>query len=256
MLIDLHVHTSRYSPCGKSSPEDMMRRAVEIGLDGVVLTEHNVVWPEDEAAALQAQFPLVRIYRGIEVTVDTGDHYLVYGLTDPAAFENKMPSAQLMRRVRAAGAAAVLAHPYRYGPDVPDTLEDHPVDAIEIHSNNILTYAHVKAVALCNRLGVRPIASSDGHRVGTLGLYAVRLNHNHVADERALARAISAGDYTLHADSDRIAAQNADLPETIEQVSALVAAGRTNDEIHRALGLGYTVIRGVRDGLDVSYPSP
>lgn len=255
MLIDLHVHTSRYSECGKSSPEEMMRQAVEIGLDGVVLTEHNVVFPADEVEALRAQFPGLHIFRGIEVTVDTGDHYLVYGLTDPAAFEPKMPSAELVRRVRAAGAATVLAHPYRYGPTVPDTLDEYPVDGVEICSNNILAYAHTRAVALCERLGAHPVAASDGHRVSTLGLYAVRLMHNHVEDEQALARAVAAGEFSLYADRERILAQNAVLPETIAQVSTLVREGRTNEEIHKALGLGYTVIRGVRDGLDIAHPT-
>ena len=53
MLIDLHVHTTAYSGCAKSTPHEMLERATEIGLDAIVITEHNVVWPEERVAALQ-----------------------------------------------------------------------------------------------------------------------------------------------------------------------------------------------------------
>ncbi len=254
MFVDLHVHTSRYSGCGKSSPEEMMQRAVELGLEGVVLTEHDVIWPLDEFQALQAEFPRLHLFRGIEVTVDTGDHYLVYGFTDPDGLQWHMPSDLLVQRVRAAGGATILAHPYRYGPDLPPTLQSFPTDAIEVHSHNILAYAHVQAEALCGRLGVRRAAASDGHHVTTIGLYGVRLGHHHVADERDLARAIIAGDYTLTADAQRLDALNAALPARIDAVNELIALGLTNDEIHERLGLGLTPIRGIRAGYDVSYP--
>lgn len=254
MLVDLHVHTSRYSECGKSSPEEMMRRAVEIGLDGLVLTEHNVVWPLDEFTALQEQFPELHLYRGVEMTVDTGDHYLVYGVTDPAVFEDHMPSDELVRRVRALGGATVLAHPYRYGPDVPATLDSAPVDGIEIFSHNILAYAHEQAVALTRRLGLPALAASDGHHVRTIGLYSVRFAHNHLADECALARAVISGDFTLHADAERVDALNVALPALSAKVLDLIAQGLDNAEIHRRLGVGYTMTNGLRDGRDVSYP--
>jgi len=254
MRVDLHVHTSRYSECGKSTPEEMLQRALEEGLDGLVLTEHNVIWPLEAFRVLQAQFPMLHLFRGVEMTVDSGDHYLVYGLTDPDALQQGMPSDLLVQRVHAAGGAVVLAHPFRYGPDLPPTLEAYPTDAIEIYSHNILAYAHEQAEALCRRLGVRPIAASDGHHVSTVGLYSVCLAHNHVADETSLARAIVAGEYRLTADVARVDALNAALPERVAAARALMDQGLTNDQIHERLGLGLTPIRGIRAGHDVSYP--
>ena len=48
MFIDIHLHTYRYSPCSWMSPEELIFRAEEVGLDGIVITEHNKVWRKDE----------------------------------------------------------------------------------------------------------------------------------------------------------------------------------------------------------------
>jgi predicted metal-dependent phosphoesterase TrpH len=96
MLIDLHVHTPRYSSCARSAPEEMVARAQEVGLDGLVITEHHVVWPADELAALQARFPAVRLFRGVEITTDTGDDFLIYGPPQENLFWPRMRADELL----------------------------------------------------------------------------------------------------------------------------------------------------------------
>ncbi len=44
MLIDIHIHTTRYSECSSLHPVDMAVAAKEAGLDGICLTEHQTVW--------------------------------------------------------------------------------------------------------------------------------------------------------------------------------------------------------------------
>ena len=41
MLYDFHIHTRNYSDCSISSAEEMCLRAVEEGLAGIALTEHE-----------------------------------------------------------------------------------------------------------------------------------------------------------------------------------------------------------------------
>jgi len=256
MLVDLHVHTNRYSDCGRSSPEEMLQRAIEIGLDGLVLTEHNVLWPADEFSDLQARFPSLRLFRGVEMTVKGGDHLLVYGVSDPAALVEGMEPCHLMRAVRRLGGAVILAHPYRYGPDLPRGLEECPVDGIEICSKNILNYAHVQAVALCERLGVPAVVASDGHHVDSVGVYSVRFAGNGLTDGRGLAGAIRRAEYTLHCDEPRLAAWNGVLPGIIGQVRQWIDEGLDEHAIHARLSTTtYTLIRGVRSGLDVGHPT-
>ena len=57
MTFDLHMHTSRHSPDSVMDPFALVRRAVEIGLDGVVITEHDWLWTENELHELRRAAP-------------------------------------------------------------------------------------------------------------------------------------------------------------------------------------------------------
>ncbi|MBC7316712.1 MAG: PHP domain-containing protein, partial [Chloroflexi bacterium] len=158
MRIDIHVHTTRYSDCGRSSPEEMIERAITEGLEALVFTEHNVFWPAEELAALQARYPQILLLRGAEFTTAEGEDLLVYGPTDEDLIAIHRDGARLVRQVHARGGAIVLAHPYRYHPDVPPWLDEHPVDGIEIMSSNIYEHTSKQGRALARKLGLPVIA--------------------------------------------------------------------------------------------------
>ncbi len=109
MLIDMHTHTSVYSTDSNLLPHEALVRAAERGLDGVILTEHDVLWPLDRAAILSEQIGIV-VLPGVEVTTELG-HVLVYGLTE------HFPRITDARRLRAycdeRHALMFLAHPAR-----------------------------------------------------------------------------------------------------------------------------------------------
>jgi hypothetical protein len=255
MLIDLHVHTSRYSTCGRSSAEAMVERAAEVGLDALVFTEHNVVWPREELAALQASYPPVRLYAGTELTSSDGDDYLVYGLTDPGAVGANMEAADILRTARRQGAAVVLAHPYRYRDAVPEEIYQYPVDAIEIMSTNIYNFSHAHAVALARHLSAVTTAASDGHHADMLGLYAVEIDCL-PPDERALADVIRSGQMRIVLDSARITMQNDVIAFQIPCIQAYIAQGLENQDLRERLTsyANLTVVQGVREGKDVLRP--
>lgn len=256
MLIDIHVHTSRYSTCGRSTPEEMVARAEELGIGALVFTEHNLIWPEDEIRALQADFPAVRLYRGIEVTSALGDDYLVYGVTDPDLLASGMEDAEIITRAHAHGGAVVLAHPYRYSPDVPDVLDRHPVDGIEVLSTNIYNYAHLPAMALAHRLHIPVTAASDGHHVSMLGLYALEADHL-PADEGALAELVRSGTMRVFVDEARVSAENQALSAEIPEILALMRRGLDDQEIRERLSIyvNLTVMQGLRAGKDILRPT-
>ena len=81
MLYDFHIHTREYSDCSISSAEEMCLKAVEAGLSGIALTEHDVWWPLTDIQELQHRFPQLTIMRGIEYSCPEG-HFLVF-LPDP-----------------------------------------------------------------------------------------------------------------------------------------------------------------------------
>src|SRR5271165_2341377 len=79
MKIDHHIHTSRYSPDSSIDPAELLEHACEIGLDGIVITEHDYQWQADELAELAARAPSLRVFSGAEISAREG-HFLVYGL--------------------------------------------------------------------------------------------------------------------------------------------------------------------------------
>jgi predicted metal-dependent phosphoesterase TrpH len=116
MLIDVHVHT-HHSPGCTYSPRDVVRRAKEQGIDGVVITDTNTLdgLEEVRAAAREEQFLALC---GVELVTDRG-HYLCY-FPDPSKVPappqifgtTPWPARDVVRRVRELGAAVVAAHPY------------------------------------------------------------------------------------------------------------------------------------------------
>jgi predicted metal-dependent phosphoesterase TrpH len=170
MKFDLHLHTSRHSPDSIMPPQMMVQRACEIGLDGVVITEHDWLWPPEELDELRAIEPNLVVLSGVEVTTREG-HFLAYGLTDPFAVPNGIGVADLCREVHRQGGAVVAAHPYRWNQPFDDILrQERPdLDGLEMMSNNMDADIRRRAAELNDRLKLAGLGNSDAHRVETLG---------------------------------------------------------------------------------------
>jgi predicted metal-dependent phosphoesterase TrpH len=152
------------------SPTLMLKRAQEIGLTGVVITEHDWLWTEDELDELRAAAPNLVVLSGVEVSTKQG-HFLAYGVRDPFALPKNIGVAELCREVHRQGGAVAAAHPYRWGQPFDDILkEERPeLDALEMMSNNMDEDIRSRAATLNTRLRLAPIGNSDAHRVETLG---------------------------------------------------------------------------------------
>jgi len=132
MLIDLHVH-SRNTPGCSLAPRDVLRRAREAGLDGVVFTDMNGMDGLAEIREAGAAEGILALC-GVEIATDRG-HYLAY-FPDPEKVPAlpqifgtpPWPVREVLAKVTAMGAAVVAAHPYdrsidRPGGDVLFTLD-------------------------------------------------------------------------------------------------------------------------------------
>lgn len=168
-LYDLHVHSDNYSPCGRSSADEMCRKAISSGLTGIALTEHDLWWPEGEIQKLQAKFPDLIIFRGVEYAC-LDDHFLVflpepnYGAT--LRFSNIL---ELISSVHDLGGIVIWVHPFRYDRSIPEWLQDANLDGIEVDSNNMDTIAKSLAVRAAEDRGYKVFQNSDAHIVETLG---------------------------------------------------------------------------------------
>jgi len=190
IAVDLHVHTSRYSPCAEYlDPTELLAAAGEQGLAGVVVTEHDVLWTAEETEALQGRHPTVRLYRGIECTV-AGAHLVIIGVDDAARLYRGMALADAARLAHEAGAAVILAHPFRDSD--PRGLPLSLVDAVEVASTSFTAHEAVKAHRLARALRKPKVAGSDAHALSRVG-WAWTAFPFLPRDERELAAAIKSG---------------------------------------------------------------
>src|SRR5262249_45452842 len=113
MKFDLHMHTTRHSPDSLMDPLVLVRRAQQLGLDGVVITEHDWLWTEEELEELRQAAPGLVVLAGIEVSCKEG-HFLTYGVQNPFSLKYGMRAAELCREIHRQGGAVVAAHPFRW----------------------------------------------------------------------------------------------------------------------------------------------
>jgi predicted metal-dependent phosphoesterase TrpH len=189
MKFDLHLHTTRHSPDSQMDPLVMVRRAREIGLDGVVITEHDWLWTEPELEGLRGPAKGLVVLAGIEVSAREG-HFLVYGVTDPFALPRGIGVAELCREVHRQGGAVVAAHPFRWGQRFEEILErEKPdLDGLEMMSNNMDGECRRRTAAVQARLGLAGLGNSDAHHEDTLGCCCTEF----AADVRTAADLVAA----------------------------------------------------------------
>jgi predicted metal-dependent phosphoesterase TrpH len=175
MKIDHHIHTSRHSPDSSIDPIELLEHSAEVGLDAVVITEHDYQWSTDELADLAAQEPSLRVFSGAEISAREG-HFLVYGLPSLDDAPPGIFLQDLIKVVRGHRAAIVAAHPFRWDQPFDQIVADHgPVfDALELVSNNIYPETRAKTQGLLNQHPMAATGSSDAHEIGVAGCYFSR----------------------------------------------------------------------------------
>ena len=171
MKFDLHLHTSRHSPDSETDPFELLEAARKAGLDGIVLTDHDYLWPEEELEELRAAEPSLVILGGIEVTGRGGD-MLVYGISDASTLTRGIAWSDLVREVHRQGGAAVAAHPNRWGQPFEKVVRDSGVelDGIEVMSNNMDAELRREAQELLKRYPhYAQLGNSDSHAPWSVG---------------------------------------------------------------------------------------
>jgi predicted metal-dependent phosphoesterase TrpH len=171
MKFDLHMHTSRHSPDAETDPFELVKRAQEVGLDGIVITEHDFLWPEEELDELRAAAPGLVVLAGVEVTGRGGD-VLCYGVTNPFALPRGIEWAALCREVHKQGGACVAAHPNRWEQPFEKILKEQKpeLDGIEVMSKNMTADLRERAAQLLLRYKyLAQLGNSDSHEPKTVG---------------------------------------------------------------------------------------
>ena len=171
MKVQLHLHTSRYSDCCAVTPSEMMQAAIREGYEAVFITEHDAVWQDHELAWLRGQFPSLRIFPGLELSIGTWvQHLLVLGTNDPVYLDIS-ETQKLLETAREGGHLTVLAHPLRWAEGAQMIHDGHLPDAMEYFTPNHDPYRARQAKDLADRLGLPVVNSGDVHSVEMLQPY-------------------------------------------------------------------------------------
>ena len=181
MLIDLHAHSSGISRCCRIPYEEVLRRAQDHGMDGIVLTNHyQKGYVQGDLDALVEKYIGEfhkteaygkqigrRVFFGIEVTMelDPRVHMLVYGVEPdflrehPTVFD--YTHEQLHAAVKSWGGVLVQAHPFRNGATVWDTAF---LDGIEINCHPLYGNSYSKEmIEIARDRGLTVTCGGDYH---------------------------------------------------------------------------------------------
>jgi predicted metal-dependent phosphoesterase TrpH len=190
-LYETHLHTRQASSCGVSRGADYVRRYLDAGFTGIMVTDHffnsNTVlnrrrpWSEwvkgfcsgYEDARNEGEKRGLDVFLGWEETFD-GDDYLVYGLDKAWLLEHpemiRWTRKEQAREVRRSGGCVVHAHPFRQHSYI-DAIHLAPyfVDAIEAANKGNHDGAYdAQAREYARILGLPAVAGSDIHNAKNL----------------------------------------------------------------------------------------
>lgn len=177
MNIEMHSHTSERSSCSHVAAADMVRRAFEQGLQGIVFTDHHSFWTESELARIRLHSHVPKyflLFSGQEVTTGDFGDILIYGA------DRTIPKGTRLEQIRREfpEAALVWAHPYRdEKTPSPERLLDPRLDAVEIFNSNHTSLENHRALQDWHRYRFTAIAGTDTHALSYTGTFPTQFDH-------------------------------------------------------------------------------
>ena len=200
MRIDLHIHTSPLSACSYIDPHEMVQAARQLKLDGICLTEHQILWDplEVDKLALEAG---IKIFRGNEFTTNQGD-ILVFGFYED--IKELMTIQELREAVQMSGGFMIAAHPFRgfktFGiGQLQMTVEQASkrkmfefVDAVEIGNGKLSQDENEMARKVAEKLNLPGTGGSDAHRIDEIATWVTVFEKN-IDNEQELLEELHAG---------------------------------------------------------------
>ncbi|MFC5366160.1 CehA/McbA family metallohydrolase [Salinirubrum litoreum] len=163
--IDPHVH-SEGSYDASDPVELILEQAAEIGLDGVVITDHDAIHESLRAAELAADYGLVGI-PGVEISTAAG-HLLAIGVDEMPP--HRAPFDETVQWVRSHGGVAVVPHPFQRSRHGVRKRRLTDCDAVEVFNAWLFTgYKNRRARRFAETRGYPGVAASDAHSVPYVG---------------------------------------------------------------------------------------
>ena len=160
LKLDFHVHTTASSDA-HTRPDELIPMCKKRGLDGLAITDHNVLAREVPKGLL--------IIPGIEVSSRDG-HMIGLGVSD--AVPRKLSADETILQIKRLGGVSIVAHPYDLlrSAIIPEILTTMP-DAIEVINSasmlHSITWKRARKFAENKKLP--QTGGSDSHIPETIG---------------------------------------------------------------------------------------
>lgn len=166
--VDVHCHTVA-SYDSRLHPERLLACADSVGLDAVVVTDHDTVQGAHVAADLAADFD-VTVLIGCEVSTADG-HLLAIGVDEAPTPDE--PLAATARRIHDAGGLAVVPHPFQRSRHGASAAAIEAADGVEVYNaHTVVGLRNDQAERFARERGYPAFGGSDAHRAGGIGLAA------------------------------------------------------------------------------------
>lgn len=193
MIIDTHLHESKYSEDSFLSLDEAISAAKKIGLDGICVTDHESNGLIKDIGPFFKRNGILVIV-GAEILTYEGD-ILVFGLKDLP--KEKLHAKELLQIVKDAGGVSICAHPYRnnnrgLGNNIRE-LHDL-LDGVETFNGSTSAHANLYAYAIAIEFNLGCFGAGDSHVAEKVGTYATEFKEN-IETEKDFIKAVKSKNY-------------------------------------------------------------
>ncbi|MDD5192994.1 MAG: CehA/McbA family metallohydrolase [Candidatus Nanoarchaeia archaeon] len=197
---EIHLHTN-FSKCSNNKPEDVLKKAKILGLNGIAITDHNTIDGALKVKELNKDKNF-EVIIGEEINSNIG-HILVYYLKKSISPGN---IKDILKEAKKQGAVVVLAHPYNIlssimtkifkiknlrGTIDPENEVIKEFNGIEVFNSR---YLFKKEIELSRKLAERykktAVAGSDAHFLSEVGNSLVLFEDKYTLKEAILKNKI------------------------------------------------------------------
>ncbi len=193
MIIDTHIHESRYSSDSTMDFDDCIEHAKTIGLDGICITNHDNNYLREEIGDFK-QYGELLVIVGTEILTHQGD-IVVFGLKDIP--KEKISAEQLLELVKKHDGAAIAAHPFRNKVRcLGDQVEKYKsmLTGVESFNGGSTLDKNLEGYRLTRKLKLPSLGSSDAHSLDKLGSFATKFYSN-IRDDKDFIEALKTRNY-------------------------------------------------------------
>ena len=185
LKIDFHVHTRKSD--GLNSLDEILKHARRIGLNGVAITDHDIISVKKNVV-LEDGFIVIR---GIEVSTKQG-HIILLDVNE--APRKGLDVREVIDFANETGALVIIPHPFDFLRNGLGKLSwIIPADAVEvINAGCLFDYFNKKAFILAEKRSLPMVAGSDAHALSELG-YAYTVIKSAASTPEEIIEAIKKG---------------------------------------------------------------